>query len=541
MRTALRATLAIAALAAFSPVAAQLPQPPDCTGISDVSNFDGSNQSDFDGQLIAVRVASGLVEPTFVTAPPDGPGGPDDRLFIVEQRGTVRILDLTTGTLSPSLFLDIQGIVRDSGNEEGLLSLAFHPDYSAPGATNEGRFFVFFTNNAGNNQVSRYTLPADPNDPVEGTGELVLGYDHPAWSNHNGGQIAFGPDAHLYIGTGDGGGSCDSEGTGQSLTELRGKILRINVDSLPYTTEDNPFDGTTPGLDEIWAYGVRNPWRFSFDRETGALYMGDVGQRVWEEINCQVAESTGGENYGWVFFEGNHCPPPAQSGCSNVLPSVCGTITNTPNILEYGHGRDGGSCSVSGGFVYRGCRMTDLRASYFYADYCSSNIRSFRTNGTCPKVTTEINRTADLAPPAATVSSITAFGEDSRGEIYICDRGGEVFKILPELDIMEVSGPNADSLHQVGVGFAWEDLQASSGHPLTSYKVYRADDDPAGTFECVQQTSDNSWLDGDAESPLADGVFFYLVTALNAQGQETRPGIRSDGTPRVVDTASVCP
>jgi hypothetical protein len=229
--------------------------------------------------------------------------------------------------------------------------------------------------------------------------------------------------------------------------------------------------------------------------------------------------------------------------CS-VSASVCDTIVNTKNILEYDHDRDGSgaSCSVTGGYVYRGCRMSDLHGSYIYTDFCSDNIRTFRTNGTCSMLVPEINRTTDLDPPGATsITAIGSFGEDSRGEIYICDRGGEVFKVLPELDIMELSAPNAAPLAATGDDFTWEDLQATSGHPITQYKVYRSDGDPTGPFGCEHQGPENVWVGGDLQTPISGTAFYYLVTGLNGLGQETRPGTWSDGTARNLDTGSICP
>ena len=433
--------LLVGLLMAVTPSAAQTP---DCAGIHDVSDFDGAARSDFAGLLTTVRVAFGLSSPVYALGPPDGPDGPDDRLFIVEQPGTIRILDLVSGMLLADPFLDISSLVRDDGNEEGLLSMAFHPDYNTPGADNEGMFFVFFTNNAGDNQVSRYSIGASPNDADEASAQTVLVVPHPLRMNHNGGQIAFGPDGALYIATGDGGGVCDPGENAQNTDGLLGKMLRINVDSFPpYSTTGNPFDGPPAGADEIWSYGFRNPWRFSFDRVTGAIYIGDVGQGQWEEIDCRPSTSSGGENYGWDLYEGMACPNPSCGGIS----SACSTISNVPPIRQYDHETDGVSCSVTGGFVYRGCRMSDLHGSYFYADFCSDEIRTFRSEPACAfSAASEILRTADLATPGLTINSITSFGEDGRGEIYLCDRDGEIFKVLPELTIMEVSGRNAAPL-----------------------------------------------------------------------------------------------
>jgi len=527
----------LALLTLAGPVAAQVP---DCTGISDVSGFDGPGQSDFDGQLTTVRLVSGLTMPVTVVSPPDGPDGPDDRLFIVEQPGTIRIYLLKFGLLNPLPFLDIQDRVLLGSffnTEQGLLGLAFHPEYSTPGSPNEGVFFVHYTNNDGNNQISRFRITqpqaADPDSE-----ELVLLVPHPGQNNHNGGQLAFGPDGRLYGAFGDGGGSCDVSGASQDPHDIRGTLVRLDVDALPYTTEGNPFDGMD-GAPEVWAWGLRNPWRFSFDRLTGALYIADVGQAQLEEIDCRPPSSIGGENYGWVLYEGTECPNPSCGG----LPENCGTIVHTPPIHEYDHARDGFSCAIAGGYVYRGCRMSDLHGTYFYADFCSANIRSFRTDATCPLVTQEINRTADLDPPGPQeVSNIPGFGEDARGELYVIDRtNGEVFKVLPELSIMEVSGQGATPLGVDDTGFSWEDLRATSGHLIDQYRIYRSVNDATGTFSCVHQTGLTSWDGGDPEDPQAGECFYYLISALNDLRVETRAGYRSDGTVRVVDTTSVCP
>jgi len=525
--TLLAAALTTCSLTAFA-------QAPDCTGISDVSDFDGAAVSDFDGFLTTVRVASGLLRPVYVTAPP----GDVDRLFIVEQNGLIKILQ--GGAVLPQPFLDVSSLTRapgaGGGNEEGLLGLAFHPDYAV-----NGWLFVYHTNASGSqNVVARYTRDAsDPNlaDPASRT--QVIAFDHPSFDNHNGGMIAFGPhDRHLYIGTGDGGSSCDPGGNAQDLNSNLGKLVRLNVDSLPYTTAGNPFDGAVAGNDEIWSYGLRNPWRFSFDRITAALYIGDVGQNQWEEVDCRPATSPGGENYGWDHYEGSACPNPSCGSQGSCL--IFGMVRPA---RVYSHSTAGFSCSVTGGYVYRGCRMNDLHWTYFYADYCSDIIRTYTTDGECNhSAEPDLDRAGDLAPGGGlSVGQITSFGEDARGELYIADRGGEIFKIVPELSIMEVSGDNAAPLLADSRSFTWEDLEATSSHPIASYKLYRSVDDPTGPFTCVHESAENTWAGGDPAQPLTGGVFYYLITALDAAGQETRPGNGSDGTPRTVDTASVCP
>ncbi len=489
-----------------------------CDGISSAS----------DAPLTTVRIVSGLSRPLLVTAPP----GDVDRLFVLEQDGRVRIVK--QGALLPAAFLDIGSITRSpadgGGDEQGLLGLAFRPNYAA-----NGWFFVYHTDNSGNNVLARYTRSGtnpDLADPA--SRQVVLTFAHPSFDNHNGGMLAFGPDdGDLYVATGDGGGSCDSFDNSQNGASNLGKLLRINVDGLPYTVpSDNPFVGPDGVNDEIWALGLRNPWRYCFDRANADLYIADVGQNVWEEIDYRVGTDPGGENYGWDLFEGSHCPNPScgTPDC-NAVP---GTVLP---VLEYQH--LGGACSITGGYVYRGCRMPNLRGTYFYGDYCAAFIKSLRMVG--GSVTALTDRTAELAPGGGlSINSITSFGEDARGEIYIVDRGGEVFKILPILANLQVSGPEAAPFAPGASDWVWEDLKATSGHPITEYRVYRTAGNGSGTFDCVFHNSVNVWPGGDPASPAPGGVFSYLVTALNAAGQATSPGTGSNGTPRTLSSAP-CP
>jgi cysteine-rich repeat protein len=356
--------------------------------------------------VASVRVASGLSSPVYVTAPPRDVS----RLFIVEQTGRIRILKW--GTLLATPFLDVSAKVSCCG-ERGLLSMAFDPNYAS-----NGRFYVSYTNTSGNSVVSRFQVSVNPD--IASTTETILLTQVQPFSNHNGGQLQFGPDGLLYISFGDGGSSGDPLGNGQSLVTLLGKLLRIDVSGGgAYTVPgSNPFAGATPGLDEIWAYGFRNPWRFSFDRATGDLYTGDVGQNAFEEIDFQPVSSPGGENYGWNTMEGLHCFNPS-SGCDQ-------TGLTLP-VVEYGHGI---GCSVTGGYVYRGCAMPDLRGRYFYADYCSAFVKSFVISAGV--ATGKRDDTAELAPGGGlSIDSVSSFGEDARGELYIVDLGGEVFKMVP--------------------------------------------------------------------------------------------------------------
>lgn len=365
--------------------------------------------------LTTTRVASGLSRPVFVTAPPDD----FERLFILEQHtGRIRILNLASGQINSAAFLTINNLA--TGEEQGLLGLAFDPNY-----TENGRFYVNFTRSVGlfaaETRIARGTVSDDP-DVADGTLEVILSYSQP-FPRHNGGWLGFGPDGFLYIGTGDGGSANDPGNRAQDTTNQRlGKILRIDVSPAEgyVIPPDNPFVGRD-GDDEIWAYGIRNAWRCSFDRETGDLYIGDVGQSGREEIDFQAAASVGGRNYGWPCREGSTCLG-SRAGCS------CDDSTLASPIYEYTHAS---GCSVTGGYVYRGCAIPSLRGAYFFADYCSNDVLSMRHDGT--SVTELIDRTQELAPsdsPAA--KSISSFGEDGRGELYICDLSdGEIFKIVP--------------------------------------------------------------------------------------------------------------
>jgi glucose/arabinose dehydrogenase len=393
--------------------------------------------------LTTVRVASGLQRPTYAAHAP----GDTSRLFVVEQRGIIRILDLATNTLNATPFLNIDALVAgpDSQNDErGLLGLAFHPDYAA-----NGLFYVDYTRTAdGATVVAEYQVSADPDIADAGSASIVLIISQPQ-SNHNCGWLEFGPlDGYLYIGTGDGGNFCDSggghtepTGNAQDLTDnLLGKLLRIDINGDDFPADPNanyaipptnPYVGTARD-DEIWAYGLRNPWRNDFDQATGDLYIADVGQGQWEEIDFQPAASTGGENYGWRCFEGNDCA--TVSGCS-ALPCNC---TPTPGMVfpihVYSHGSPDFSCSVSGGRIYRGCGIPSLDGTYFFADFCSAKIWSLLYDGS--SVTEFTDRTAELAPGGGlTINSVSAFGEDANGEVYIVDRGsssanGELYKII---------------------------------------------------------------------------------------------------------------
>jgi len=344
-----------------------------------------------------VPFVSGLRFPVALTHAP----GDSERIFVTEQEGRIRIV--RDGALVGQPFLDISDRVRCCG-ERGLLSVAFHPLYQA-----NGRFFVNYTDLSGNTVVSAFkVLPGQP-DSAAVVSEAILMVISQPFSNHNGGQLQFGPDGYLYVGTGDGGSAGDPGDRAQNLLEKLGKILRIDVDQgTPYgIPPDNPYVFQDNAQPEIWASGLRNPWRFSFDRRTGDLFIGDVGQNRIEEVNFQPSSSHGGENYGWRFMEGTDCYNPS-SGCERpglVLP-----------ILEYPHSE---GCSVTGGYVYRGSSRR-LQGIYFYGDYCAGTIWGAvrRGDGTWENVL-EID----------TSQQISAFGEDSSGELYVVSLQGQVLRL----------------------------------------------------------------------------------------------------------------
>ena len=349
------------------------------------------------------EVASGLGFPVYLTAPP----GDNARLFIAEKGGAIRIVK--NGTLLPTPFLDLAGRVS-TGSEQGLLGLAFDPAYAGT-----GRVVVHYTDLAGNTVVSVFHVSTGDPDQADPSSEVILLTVEQPFANHNGGQILFGPDGMLYVGLGDGGGSGDPAGRGQSLTDLLGDILRVDVASgTGYTVPpDNPFAGRTDALPELWSVGLRNPWRFSFDAATGDLYIADVGQSAWEEVDVvTTAQGAGrGANFGWNQMEGRHCY--AGAGCDPnqfTLP-----------ILEYSHAE---GCSITGGVVYRGAAIPALQGHYFYADYCGGWVRSFRLQDGQP---VEEQQWPTLAPGGA----VPSFGQDAAGELYVLSAEGRVFRIVP--------------------------------------------------------------------------------------------------------------
>lgn len=349
-------------------------------------------------------VVDGFTRLLFVTHAGDA----SERLFAVEQGGKIWVI--ADGAKLEQPFLDVSALISQSAlsanyTEQGLLGLAFHPDYE-----NNGLFFINYTDTGGGTVVARYNVSlSNPNIADASSGQVLFQIAQP-FTNHNGGHMAFGPNGYLYISLGDGGSANDPLGSGQNKSTLLGSILRIDVNGdLPYAIpEDNPFVGEDNSADEIWAYGLRNVWRFSFDRATGDMYIADVGQNEYEEVNFQPADSIGGENYGWNIWEATH-------------PFARGTVEN--HILPFAEYNHALGCSVTGGYVYRGEAIPDLDAVYLFGDYCSGRVwASYRDS----------NMQWNTAEFLQTGFQISSFGEDEAGELYIVNYGGGIlYRIDP--------------------------------------------------------------------------------------------------------------
>jgi Glucose / Sorbosone dehydrogenase/FlgD Ig-like domain len=473
--------------------------------------------------LTTVRVATGLTNPVFVTAPVNDP-----RLFIVEQRsgseGRIRIVE--DGVLLARPFLRVGPVA--TGTEQGLLGLAFAPDYAT-----SGRFYIHYNDAAGTTRLERYTVSADP-DSANPVGTLLFSVAQP-YVNHNGGWIAFGPDGDLWMALGDGGSGGDPGDRAQNIEEPLGKILRFDVsgNGVAVPAPDNPFAGPIAGHDAVWCYGLRNPWRCSFDRQTGDFIIADVGQSAWEEIDFAPASTDRGKgwDWGWRCYEGN-----AVYTTSSTIP--CGSCTAPGCDLKFPvwvYGHTLGRCSVTGGYVYRGCAIPDLQGTYFFADYCGAQIYSGNfENGT---FTNHTERTAELAPGAGlSINSISSFGEDAAGELYICDLGGEVFKIVPAAPVLESDMPQlqvptvaGDTLGTTGAGNVLGPGIVPFTHPGSRIRGvgYLKD---AGIRDCPQTTpgclvthqSLGAWdIDltacVDADSALLGRAFVFTNRAATAQ------------------------
>ena len=351
-------------------------------------------------------VTAGLSAPVFMTSPP----GDNTRLFIVEQTGTIKVFDVSTGALISTPFLDLTAAIT-SGGERGLLGMAFDLAYQT-----SGRIYVYYTDTNGDIAIAQYMRSANnPNRADPAQVSLLQNIPHSTFSNHNGGMLAFGPDACLYAGVGDGGGGGDPNNNAQNTAARLGKLLRLD----PHTGGPCTNGITNPfvlggGVPEIWSLGLRNPWRFSFDRQTGDLYIGDVGQDTREEVDVALSPNAGRQvNYGWRLMEGFLCFNPSSN---------CNSSGLTLPVLDYPH--TGGACAIIGGYVYRGTAIPALNGTYFYADLCAGFVRSFTLRNA--QVTDQFEWSS-LSPGP----SITSFGEDAQGELYIMTSGGSLWRISP--------------------------------------------------------------------------------------------------------------
>ncbi|HSP99065.1 MAG TPA: PQQ-dependent sugar dehydrogenase [Candidatus Dormibacteraeota bacterium] len=354
--------------------------------------------------------ATGFTRPVVVT------NAGDSRLFVVEKAGFIRVVQ-SDGTVVATPFLDIHTLVS-GGNEQGLLGLAFHPNYGS-----NGFFYVDYTDTVGDTQVVRYTVSGDPDVANPGSATSLLSVAQP-FDNHNGGDLHFGPDGFLYISLGDGGSGCDPNDNAQDGASLLGKLLRIDVDSgSPYAIPgSNPYAGPDGIADEIWALGLRNPWRFSFDRTTGDLWIGDVGQNAHEEVDVQAAASSGGQNYGWDCREGFSSA--TDSGCSTTATCMPLSLFTEP-VYDYDHGS---GCSITGGFRYRGSASPALAGVYIFSDYCAGELRGLTTSDGGATWNEQ-----SLGTPVPSLFP-TTFGEDVNGELYVASDGGTVYRLQAAAD-----------------------------------------------------------------------------------------------------------
>jgi glucose/arabinose dehydrogenase len=348
----------------------------------------------------------GFSHPVFITPAPDNSG----RFFVVEQGGQIRII--ANGQRMDAPFLDVSSLITTAGSEQGLLGMAFDPNFSK-----NGTFYINYSRKGnGDNVVARYQISSDANVADPNSAKILLtipGFE----VNHNSGMLAFGPDGYLYIGAGDGGGAGDQHGTignGQDLNALNGKLLRIDVNGDPYNIPPtNPFVNQSGARPEIWAYGLRNPWRFSFDQATGDLYIADVGQAAYEEVDFQAAGDKGGENYGWRMMEGMHCYNPSSN---------CDTSGKVRPILEYTH--DSGSCSITGGYVYRGQQYPWLGGEYIFGDYCSGILWATARDASGKWQTRQVGNFN---------GNISSFGQDTNGEIFVVGhQDGTIYKLTSQ-------------------------------------------------------------------------------------------------------------
>jgi len=432
-------------------------------------------------------VVVGLDDPLYVTSARDG----SHRLFIVERAGVIKVLQ--PGASTPTIFLDISARVRVGGSEQGLLGLAFHPQYAS-----NGRFFVHYSPEGPNaTVVAEYRVSSGDPNAADTAETVILAMPQP-FTNHNGGMVEFGPDGYLYIAKGDGGSANDPGNRAQNVDELLGKILRIDVDHASggnaYSSPaGNPFFGSTPGRDEIFALGLRNPWRFSFDRLTGALYAGDVGQGAREEIDIVTA----GGNYGWRVWEGTHC--------TGNGPAPCTTSGYVFPIAEYGH--TGDRCSVTGGYVYRGTRGSLPAGAYVYADYCSGEMFQWLDGAATDLLDTGHN--------------IASFGEDEAGEIYVVALNGTVHRIVGDTTCTYALSLTSRSVPVQGIQGLMVDVGAPPGCDWTA-------------------VSNDAWITVTSGQSGSGNGEALLTVAPNGQSEASRIGTVSIAGRTVTITQAGC-
>jgi len=404
----------------------------------------------------------------------------DSRLFVVEQGGKIKVLN-TDGTINTTSFLDISSLVLDSG-EQGLLGLVFHPNY-----TTNGYFYVNYINPSGDTVIARYTVSSNANVANASSAQIVLTINQPSTTNHNGGTLRFGPDGYLYIGMGDGG---DGGERSQNLNDLLGKMLRIDVNSgTPYAIPaGNPYAGAIAGADEIWASGLRNPWKFSFDA-SGNLWIADVGQNQIEEINRQPS-TLPGLNYGWRCYEGNSTYDTAGCGLASTM------------IFPYAQYTHSNGCSITGGYVYAGSLYPNFSGKYFFADYCRNRIAYANVSGTV-----SITYSATYAGN----NQFTTFGQDSSGELYVASSGGTIFKVIDSSLKSNEFSLNGFTMYPNPAGEKVDILNAN-GNVLTQFSVV----DMSGKI-LLQQSLENTPQNTIDTSSLQTGI--YIATLEGDSGE----------------------
>jgi hypothetical protein len=428
---------------------------------------------------------------TNTNGPVDIANAGDARLFVVEQNtADIEIYDLTGAHLGQ--FIDLSGVVNTSGNERGLLGMAFHPDYS-----NNGKFYVNYTagSSPGDTHIAEYTVTSDPNVADPASEVIILDIDQD-FSNHNGGCIQFGPDGYLYIGMGDGGSGGDPNDRSQNPQSYLGKMLRINVSGNgTYTVPaDNPFVDDASTLDEIWALGVRNPWKFSFDRITGDMWIADVGQGSWEEVDFQSGASTGGENWGWRCYEGNATYN--TSGCSSM------SDYDFP-IAQHSHGGGENWCSITGGYVYRGVEFESMLGKYFYTDYCAGGIKSIEADGLGDWIYEDPNTQGTFG--------YTTFGEDNLGEMYIAHHGNNtIYKLVDPCDDFnpQINLVGSELQCDIGDNFWWY----LEGNIIAGANSANYTPTTDGVYYCVSEDADGCAKETNAMNIVA---CFYGVLGCN--------------------------